>query len=116
MSKFDFNKSAYVIDEEASIGEAMEKITLNKRGAVLVVKKDAVLMGIVSDGDIRRSLLKQATMITPISKILNMNVVSISKDEAVTERSQIIFSTKTVVNIIPIIDSENKVVDVVVRS
>jgi len=115
MSKFDFNNSVYVVGEESSIGEAMEKITLNRRGAVLVANKDGVLIGVVSDGDIRRSLLSQATMITPVAKVLNMNAVSISKDEDTAERSQNIFSEKTVVNIIPVVDGKNKIVDIIVR-
>lgn len=116
MPKFDPTKSDFVIYENSSIEDAMGKITLNQCGAILVINKDGVLVGVVSDGDIRRSMLKQATMITPVSKILNMNVISISDSENINDRSQNIFKEKTVINIIPIIDGENRLVNIAVRN
>lgn len=116
MISFNLKKSNYVIEEEATLEQAMVAITLNQRGAVVVVDVNGVLLGIVSDGDIRRTLLRHATLIAPVSKALNMNVVFLSNKEDAASRSREIFREKTVVNIIPVVNEDNKVVDIIVRN
>ena len=98
------------------LAEALEVVTLNQRGAVVVANDKGILRGILSDGDIRRALLRGATLVTPISKLINLNVISLSNKESLKDRSKEIFETKTVVNIIPVVDSRNKVVDIIVRN
>lgn len=116
MDKFNYKNSDYVVSDSVSLEEVMERITLNQRGAVIVVNDNGTLLGILTDGDIRRSLLKHATLITPISKVFNINVISLSKDEEVESRSQEIFNKNTVVNLIPIVEKNNRLVDVIVRN
>src|SRR3989344_5199258 len=116
MTKFDYQNSSYVVMENTSLEEAMEAITLNQRGAVVVVNKKGTLLGILSDGDIRRALLRHATLITPVSKVLNMNVASISNWKNIGATSEEIFNSQTVVNIIPVVDGKNKVIDIIVRN
>jgi len=116
MTKFDYQNSSYVVMENTSLEEAMEAITLNQRGAVVVVNKKGTLLGILSDGDIRRALLRHATLITPVSKVLNMNVASISNGKNIGATSEEIFNSQTVVNIIPVVDGKNKVIDIIVRN
>jgi len=88
MKKFNHQNSSYVVMENVSLEEAMAAITLNQRGAVVVVSGKGTLLGILSDGDIRRALLRHATLITPIAKIINPNVTSISGQEDPTSRSR----------------------------
>ena len=116
MTKFNCQNSNYVVTEDISLEGAMEAITLNQRGAVIVVNEKETLLGILSDGDIRRALLRHATLITPLSKLINPNVVSISEKEDHENRTKEIFETKTVVNIIPVVDDKNRVIDIIVRN
>ena len=116
MKKFDYQSSNYVVVESILLAEALEVVTLNQRGAVVVANDKGILRGILSDGDIRRALLRGATLVTPISKLINLNVISLSNKESLKDRSKEIFEAKTVVNIIPIVDSKNKVVDIIVRN
>ena len=57
-----------------------------------------------------------ATLITPVSKVLNMNVASISNGKNIGATSEEIFNSQTVVNIIPVVDGKNKVIDIIVRN
>ncbi|OHA91073.1 MAG: hypothetical protein A2665_01100 [Candidatus Zambryskibacteria bacterium RIFCSPHIGHO2_01_FULL_46_30] len=116
MKKFNYPSSNYVVVESILLAEALEVITLNQRGAVVVVNDKGILLGILSDGDVRRALLRGATLATPVSKLINLNVISLSNKESLKDRSKEIFETKTVVNIIPVVDSRNKVVDIIVRN
>ena len=114
--KFNYQNSNYIVTENVSLGEAMEVITLNQRGSVVVSSDKGVLLGVLSDGDIRRALLRHATLITPISKLFNPNVISLSNKEDCEVRSKEIFQTKAAVNMIPVVDKYNKLTDVIVRN
>lgn len=116
MPNFNIKNSQYIVKENASLEDAMTSITINQRGAVVVVDDKGVLLGVISDGDIRRALLRHNTLITPVSKVLNMNVVSISNRRNIQASSQEIFNSQTVVNIIPVVDYKNKVIDIIIRN
>ncbi len=112
--KGDLLKSNFVVNEKASIQDAMAAITDNQRGAVIVTDFKGLFRGIVSDGDIRRGMLSGATQVTPIGKITNMNAKTVShleKDKALE-----IFVQRPDINLIPVIDKRNVIVDVIVRN
>ena len=104
------------IDWNASVQEAMERITDNQRGAVIVVDDSFCLQGVVSDGDIRRAMLRGATLFTPVAKILNPNAVSITEPEAASGRAQEIFQKESSINILPVVNENNQVVAVAIRN
>lgn len=56
----------YLIEESSSIFEALKKIDLNNRGFLLVVKNQKFL-GTVTDGDIRRQIIKGSDISHPVS-------------------------------------------------
>ena len=57
--------SLYCIAENATIADALTVITENKRGCVIVISDQGALLGILSDGDIRRALVRGAMELTP---------------------------------------------------
>lgn len=116
MNKFDYRNSNYVVSQDVSLEEAMQVITLNQRGAVIAVDDKGTLLGVLTDGDIRRAVLRGATLVTPISKLINMNVVSLPNKDRIRELAEEIFRTSSTVNIVPVVDSTNNVVDVIVRN
>jgi len=52
-----------VTSPRATLREALESITKNGRQAVLVVEADGLLAGMVTDGDVRRALLRGGNVI-----------------------------------------------------
>lgn len=52
----------YSISQESSILEALKKIDANKRGFVVVVDIDQTLLGILTDGDLRRQLIRGSAL------------------------------------------------------
>lgn len=105
----------YLIDISSTIGDALEAITNNHRGSVVVVAgKDRVLEGVISDGDIRRALVAGATTLAPIEKILNRNPTTMDNIEATSEAIAEKLKHNRQINVIPIIQ-KNRVVDVIVR-
>src|SRR5437762_3583434 len=61
-------------------------MTRNRRGITLVVSADGQLLGIVTDGDVRRSLLDETILMSPITKIMNLDpVVGRTVDDAIAQ-------------------------------
>ena len=69
----------YIVSPKSSIVEVLKKLRQLGRKSLLVSRSDHVLIGIVSDGDIRNSLLKGAKLESSISKIFNKNPVIVNK-------------------------------------
>ncbi|MDP7367444.1 MAG: CBS domain-containing protein [Candidatus Pacebacteria bacterium] len=116
MKKIDIKNSSFVINENASIQQAMESITDNQRGTAIVVDDEFYLVGIVADGDIRRAMVSGATVLAPISKIVNTNPTVITKDEFNPEKITEVFDSESDIGIIPVVDEKNKLVSLAVRN
>mgnify|MGYP000134799016 CR=1 FL=1 len=61
----------FIINENESVKNAMKSIDINSKGIVFIVDKKNQLLGSLTDGDIRRWLLKGGELETIVSKICN---------------------------------------------
>ena len=52
----------YQILEKASLREALERIEINLLGAIFIVNEAGIVIGVCTDGDIRRKLLKDGSL------------------------------------------------------
>ncbi len=110
------DRALFIISEKSTIADALRVITENKRGAVIVTGDNNRLRGVVADGDIRRALVKGATTLAPIEKVLNMNVLTIAEGKGAEKESKKLFAEHPGINLLPIIDTENVVTNVAVRA
>lgn len=71
------------------LAEAIEVVTNGKLGVGLVMDKET-LVGIITDGDIRRAMqrLGQAFFDTPVAEIMSRNPKTISKDAKIVEAGE----------------------------
>lgn len=116
MKKIDLKNSPFVINENSSIREAMGAITDNQRGTIIVIDDKFYFQGLATDGDIRRGMLKGATMETLISKIVNTNPVVINKNGDIDRKAEEIFKTDSSISVIPIVDDNNILTDIKMRN
>ena len=101
-----------MIDKNSSLEEAMRMITINHRGAVIVMDTRRRLGGVIADGDIRRALLKGAVMATPAVNIMNPDVKKITlKDKEILSNPKNFFDENRSINILPVVDEENRLID-----
>jgi CBS domain-containing protein len=63
--------AALRVAPSASVREALETITKNSRQAVMAVADDGRLVGLVTDGDIRRGFLRGVTIEGRIAELMN---------------------------------------------
>ena len=70
-----FNSEKYVIEETASVKDALIKVEENHFGIIFTKKRSGQINGLATDGDIRRALLKGVTLDNSISDCVNTNYV-----------------------------------------
>jgi CBS domain-containing protein len=110
-NKNNIQNSPYAVFEGTPLKKVMEIITHNRRGTVIVVNSKLVVLGVATDGDIRRALIKGASDITPVEKIMNTNFIYARKGN---EREEIL-ARNPQVEIVPVLDNSNKITDVIVK-
>ena len=96
----------YLININSSIRDAMKAINLNHKQAIIIVDKDLTLIGVATDGDIRRGILEGNSIEDNIKSVLNPSPISIPSDISKIERKKY---EKKFINIYPIINDRNKV-------
>ncbi len=92
----------------SSLLGVMRSINNNHMGACFIVNKIGVLKGVVTDGDIRRSLLNNSSLDSKVEHILSKEFVYGHIDEDYYSLMQKI-SNK--ISIIPLVDDSFKVID-----
>ena len=99
----------FVIQKDRSILDALRLIALNNNRAVIVLDKKEVI-GIVSEGDIIRALLKNKKINSPLSKIMNKSFKFLTKDNrSVALR----YFKKHTVSLLPVVDKKMRVMDII---
>ena len=107
---YDLNK--YLIEDNFSIREALEKIDNNKYGFVFTRDSNGKVNGLVTDGDIRRGLLNEKKLEEKISSISNKNFLWAGIDEP---REKLIKNLDGHIQFIPILDDNFNLVKIVSR-
>jgi perosamine synthetase len=100
--------SDFLCPGNKSVMEAMQIINNNSQGVCFVTDTNDSLIGVITDGDIRRVILSGAKLQTPISEILNKNYVFGKKND---NTNSLLKKLNKKIRIIPIIDENNKVID-----
>ena len=95
-----------------SLREALELIDKNKSGIIFIINKDYVVIGVATDGDIRRKLLEGVKLDDCLEGIYNVNFVSFGIE---TSREILIKQLDAKVAVIPLLDNDGKLVDIVSR-
>ena len=89
---------------------ALEAINLNKHGAVFIEDKGKII-GIITDGDIRRALLKSSDINVKITKIINKDFVFLIEENASRENILKLLDNK--IKLIPILNKSKKLISIV---
>ena len=106
------NYKNHLITTGTTIREALQRLDdLSSDAIVFVVDEDDKLKGSLTDGDVRRGLLKNFSIDEPVIKIIQESPKYIRK--GARDIHQIIEYRKAHFRIIPVIDADDKVVNIV---
>lgn len=102
------NLDKLVIAEASSIREAMQAIDSNGREVVLVRDEAGRVVGLISDGDVRRALLSGLTMESSIAKVMTRNFFTVGPEY---DRASTLDVMKArMFQHVPVLDSEKKLI------
>ena len=102
------NKPEILIDSFISIKDALKKINSASEGILFVVNNDGKLLGTLTDGDIRRSIIKGVPITETIENVYNRNAYYVFKDRLnKDELKKVLLEHKY--GVVPILDM-NKIV------
>ncbi|NDD30443.1 MAG: CBS domain-containing protein [Proteobacteria bacterium] len=101
---------AIVIREGKSVKDALKKLDKTSEKVLVVVDGDHRLLGTLSDGDIRRHLLKGRSLDDSINGVYHRNPVVLTRPDASYERAQELMLARKI-GLIPVLDEDRKVVE-----
>jgi D-glycero-alpha-D-manno-heptose-7-phosphate kinase len=102
----------FQIHSGATLREAIERIDQNHHGLVMVRGHDGAIIGLATDGDIRRKLLSDASLDDLIDGCCSRNFVWANR---ATPREMLLKQLDRRVRLIPILDESHRLVDFVTR-
>ncbi len=106
--------SCFVIRSNSNIIDAFKVIDANRLGFAVVLDEDCVVLGVVTDGDLRRALIEGHTTESLVGEVCNRNAkyVSVSDDLfAVID----IFKNQAI-KFLPIIDEGGHLLNIITKS
>lgn len=109
--KTNVKNEGFVVGAKATIREAMEAINLGATGIAIIVGEQRKLLGTITDGDIRRAILKGLDLGEPAVSIMRTDPVTVSPD-ADTQSLRRIF-IECALKHIPVVDSQNRFVELI---
>ena len=72
------NWQSIILPPSATIRETMRSLDNGSLRISLITDRENKLLGTVTDGDIRRALLREANMDDPISQVMNIQPITAS--------------------------------------
>ena len=100
------------IQPNLSIKEALRQLDKSGESCLIVVNNKSKLLGTLTDGDVRRVILKGKFLKDKISGIYEKNPTFLKRNEYSLNQTKDLFIKKEV-DLIPIVDSSKKVVDLI---
>lgn len=102
-------KKKYLVESTATLRDALALIEENRHRSLIVVHDGDTVVGSLSDGDIRKAMLKGHLLVTPVSDVMNTNFIALTEKEK--DKAAGIFERDRIF-LIPVIDARSKIIDV----
>lgn len=87
-------ESTPIISLDSTIKDAINEITQKKAGFTAIVNEDNKPIGIFTDGDLRRALLKESNITSPIDKVMKKNPILMKDTQMAIEAVKIMEQLK----------------------
>lgn len=106
------NYRIHLLKSQSSIREALIRLDLLAKDAIVfIVDEDDVLIGSLTDGDVRRGLIKGVSIDAPVNEIIQQHPRFIRK--GASDIQKVIEYREGNFRIIPVLDKNNKIVNVI---
>ena len=96
-----------LISDKQSIRSALEKINRSGLKNIIVIDKNNRFKGIITDGDIRRAILRKIKLNDKVKKIYNRNPIFVYNNQYDREKLKKIFLKKQI-DLIPVLNKKKE--------
>ena len=103
------DKKNFLMNIDESIEIALQKIKANTHGIVFIAEKNKIV-GCVTDGDMRATLLDKASLDIPVENVINRNFVYLLEEKA--SRENILKFLDAKIQVIPILNNNLELISV----
>jgi len=100
-----------LIHKTATVQDTIKTIDENQMLVAFIIDEEQKLLGMVTDRDLRRGLLKRISLDAPVTEVINARPTTVSVNMTRIEVLELF--TQTGFRHLPVIDPEGKLVDVV---
>lgn len=101
------------VSEKAKLKDVILEMTKFPVGGCAVLAKNDLLLGIVVEGDIRRTFIKDSQGLeTPVTEIMNKNPLAVSSETMALQAMKMMEGKKRQVYILPVLDEEKRLVGI----
>jgi arabinose-5-phosphate isomerase len=101
-----------LVTESANMQAAIVEMTSKGLGAVSVVDDTGVLVGVITDGDLRRALARHGGKLLekPVIEVMTGDPVTITGDRLAVEAVQLMENRPSQISVLPVIDANRRAV------
>lgn len=103
----------YTLDIDATIFKALEQIERNKKGFVIIIDKNNAVQGTLTDGDIRRSILKGKDINKSVMDLFSKDFAFVYENDSFDKVIELFKSSK--IDFVPIIKKNRELINVITK-
>jgi mannose-1-phosphate guanylyltransferase/mannose-6-phosphate isomerase len=102
-----------IISYNDSIKNALHMLQENKKRFLMCINEDNIILGTITDGDIRRSFLNGAVILDLVEKVINRDFKYLTIDSSFDEVCEKFKSDK--IDFLPIVNNKMKLINVITK-
>lgn len=106
--------ASFILLYNATLLQGLSRINTNAGGALFIVDDDGKLVGSLTDGDVRRALLRGVRTEEPVSHAMHTNPIMLLR-QSTQEKKYKIMDSYSEINCFPIVNDAGVLVDIEVR-
>ena len=97
-----------VVNSNDNLRSAVIKMTEKPQGAAVVLGKDNILMGLITEGDLRRSLAQNTDIDnSKIDEVMSREPIAIKVDSSLSEVISLMENRESQISVLPVVDKSN---------
>ena len=97
-----------VVDSNDDLRNTVIKMTEKPQGAALVLNDEKILMGIITEGDLRRSLANEIDIDNcKADELMSANPIAIKIDSSLSEVISLMENRESQISVLPVVDQSN---------
>jgi len=107
MSKLD----KILVHSNITVKDALKQMDIAAEKILIVVDKNNIIEGVVTDGDLRRWILNDGNLKTIIKKVMNINPICVNENFDINDVKEIMNTHR--IECVPVIDKKKKFISAI---